>query len=153
MVRYQKLHYSYLRLHLHGHKHLPWGPVSFLQPKQHNKDHIYLHTAHPVLSIHPTILGASSPVHFLSTTHALCAPFAWSYHRNSRLRHSSYLCVALFVMISAHTGLGTSTSTAFAPCTPSGEPPTSSLPSLWAWLFPADGIRRIASQIRGFTPG
>lgn len=102
VVTYQKLHSSSLRLHLHGHKHPSWGTVSILQPKQHNAGHFDLHTPHPVLSIHPMILGTSSFVHFLSTTHALCAPFAWSYHRNKYPRHSSYLCVSLCNDICTH---------------------------------------------------
>lgn len=158
VIRYQKLHYIYLRLHLHGHKHLPWMQGRFLlaaQTAQYRPHLLYhVHTALAVLSIHSTILGVFfSPAHFLSTTHALCAPFACSYHRNRCLKDGSYLCVALFAMTSAHTGLDTSTSTAFAPCTPAREPLTSSLPSLWAWLSPADGITRIAPQILGFTPG
>lgn len=155
VVRYQKLHYSYLRLHLYGHKHLPWGAVSFLQHKQHRPHLLYhIHTALAVLSIHSMMLGVVfSPAHFLSTTHTLCAPFPCSYHRNRCLKDGSCLCVALFAMTTAHIGLATSTSTAFAPCTPAREPLTSSLPKLHAWLFSADGITRNAPQSLGFTPG
>lgn len=112
----------------------------------------HVHTALAVLSIHSTILCVFSPAHFLSTTHALCVPFACLYrHRKRCLKDGSYLCVALFAMTSARTGLDTST--AFAPCTPETREPLTFLPTLWAWHFPAGGITRIAPQILGFTPG
>lgn len=112
----------------------------------------HVHSAIAVLSIYSMILGVFLPVHFLNRARALCVPFACPWHRNRHLKDGSYLCAALSAMTSALTDL-TSTSAALAPCTPARESLMSSLPSLWAWLFPADEITRIAPQILGFTPG
>lgn len=67
VVWYQTLHYSHLRLHPYGHKCLPWGEVSLLQPKQHNPDHIYsiMSTLHFQCSV--SILWSQASSSYLHT--------------------------------------------------------------------------------------
>lgn len=112
---------------------------------------------HLLCYVHPALAGSMfldvfSPAHFFNAAPALCAPFSCSGHRSRHLKEGSYLCAALSTMTSALTDL-TSTSAALAPFTSSRGSLISSLSSLWAWLFPADGITRIAPHITGFSPG
>lgn len=110
----------------------------------------YVHTALAVFGIYSMFLDVFSPAPFFSIAQTLCTPFACSGHRNRHLEEGSYLCAALSTMTSALTDL-TSTSAASAPCTSSRGSLMSSLSSLWAWLFPADGITRIAPHIRFYS--